>query len=181
MAHSKLIEIRQFLLVALFLIKNHSFNVNYLKIHLTRVSFFRFCFLPILIVWIQKQKELKKKNKSQTNKNMRLSLQAFHTLCLFEYACAISTLILLISNRLWAHRASEMPKDLIACGMDLDGVAFEPSYNWIQNMYISGCLRAHLVVVGVSLFFCFCFNVCLMQNHVIWKAWVLRSEMFQGV
>ena len=67
-------------------------------------------------------------------------------LCVCVYVCAILFLVLLTSNRLWAHHASEMPRVLIALRLQSGSCRVGTLEHWTH-------LREHLVVVSISLFF----------------------------
>ena len=61
------------------------------------------------------QRKEEKQYKAKQGEYEIISLQAlFICLCVCVYACAMLSLVLLISNMLWAHHASEVPRDLTA-------------------------------------------------------------------
>jgi hypothetical protein len=97
-----------------------------------------------------------------------ISLQAlFICLCVCVFACAIRSLVLLISNGLWTHHASEVPRDLIALRLWSGSWGVGALERW-------RCARALSVVVSASLCF-FCLYVCLMQRMMTCEPWGLKG------
>ena len=104
-----------------------------------------------------------------------ISLQTlFMCLCVCVYDYAILFLVLLTSNRLWAHHASEMPRVLIALRLRSGSCKVGTSEHWMHP-------REHLVVVSISLFFLllleyiFDVRICdlsfLHIESLLWEVW----------
>ena len=129
-----------------------------------------------------------------------ISLQALF-ICLCVCVTCLCNLISspIVSNRLWAHHASEVPRDLIALSLWRGSWGVGALERW-------RCARSHSVVVSVSLCFCFVwmllwckecwlvslegwedclrgFEVFRVGKDLTWVVWVWRSwfEWFGGV
>lgn len=104
--------------------------------------------------YLYEPRKSKKNKKAKQRKHEIISLPAlFICLCLCLYACAISSPILLRSNRLWAHHACEKSRDfsVLRLQSDLEGLAVWSFGTLEVSKGAFGCYKYYLS-------FCFCLN-----------------------